>query len=129
MNECVALSDPIGEVLEVQPVSNMSTAADLLKQGAGECEPAHLSSCETSYCDVCNLWCLSSACNVLYLNSVETESLTGPQAIAKATGATMSRSPRPSATVVHFKVSAQGITLTDSQRRYAHRSPFLLLKV
>ncbi|XP_077070153.1 tensin-2 isoform X4 [Siphateles boraxobius] len=87
--------DPIGEVLEVQPVSNMSTAADLLKQGA--------------------------ACNVLYLNSVETESLTGPQAIAKATGATMSRSPRPSATVVHFKVSAQGITLTDSQRRVFFR--------
>ena len=58
------------------------------------------------------------ACNVLFLNSVETESLTGPQAIAKATAATMSRSPRPAATVVHFKVSAQGITLTDSQRRY-----------
>lgn len=65
-----------------------------------------------------NLSSLPSACNVLYLNSVETESLTGPQAIAKATGATVSRNPRPSATVVHFKVSAQGITLTDSQRRY-----------
>uniref|UniRef100_A0A9R1SB25 Tensin 2a n=2 Tax=Cyprinus carpio TaxID=7962 RepID=A0A9R1SB25_CYPCA len=87
--------DPIGEFVEVQPVSNMSTAADLLKQGA--------------------------ACNVLYLNSVETESLTGPQAITKATVATMSRSPRPSATVVHFKVSAQGITLTDSQRRVFFR--------
>uniref|UniRef100_A0A673LD20 Tensin-2-like n=1 Tax=Sinocyclocheilus rhinocerous TaxID=307959 RepID=A0A673LD20_9TELE len=95
INHDVTLSDPIGEVVEVQPVSNMSTAADLLKQGA--------------------------ACNVLYLNSVETESLTGPQAIAKATGATMSRSPRPSATVVHFKVSAQGITLTDSQRRVFFR--------
>ncbi|KAI7793925.1 putative tensin-like C1 domain-containing phosphatase [Triplophysa rosa] len=87
--------DPIGDVQEVQPSSNMSTAADLLKQGA--------------------------ACNVLYLNSVETESLTGPQAIAKATGATVSRNPRPSATVVHFKVSAQGITLTDSQRRVFFR--------
>lgn len=61
---------------------------------------------------------LSSACNVLYLNSVETESLTGPQAVAKATGVMMSLSPRPLATVVHFKVSTQGITLTDSQRRY-----------
>lgn len=59
----------------------------------------------------------SPACNVLYLNSVETESLTGPQAIAKAAGATMCQDPRPSATVVHFKVSSQGITLTDSQRR------------
>uniref|UniRef100_A0A4W4EYZ8 Tensin 2a n=1 Tax=Electrophorus electricus TaxID=8005 RepID=A0A4W4EYZ8_ELEEL len=87
--------DPIGEAQEVQPSSNMSTAADLLKQGA--------------------------ACNVLYLNSVETESLTGPQAIARATDATMSRGPRTSATVVHFKVSAQGITLTDSQRRVFFR--------
>lgn len=30
------LSDLIGEVQEVQPVSNISTAADLLKQGAGK---------------------------------------------------------------------------------------------
>ncbi|XP_026776852.2 tensin-2 isoform X4 [Pangasianodon hypophthalmus] len=87
--------DPITESQEVQPVSNMSTAADLLKQGA--------------------------ACNVLYLNSVETESLTGPQAVAKATGVMMSLSPRPLATVVHFKVSTQGITLTDSQRRVFFR--------
>ncbi|XP_060750804.1 tensin-2 isoform X1 [Tachysurus vachellii] len=87
--------DPITEIQEVQPVSNMSTAADLLKQGA--------------------------ACNVLYLNSVETESLTGPQAVAKATGMMMSLSPRPLATVVHFKVSTQGITLTDSQRRVFFR--------
>ncbi|XP_028264654.1 tensin-2 isoform X2 [Parambassis ranga] len=87
--------DLIGEVQEVQPVSNISTAADLLKQGA--------------------------ACNVLYLNSVETESLTGPQAIAKATDATLGRSPRPAATVVQFKVTSQGITLTDSQRRVFFR--------
>uniref|UniRef100_A0A671U7L5 Tensin-2-like n=1 Tax=Sparus aurata TaxID=8175 RepID=A0A671U7L5_SPAAU len=87
--------DLIGEVPEVQPVSNISTAADLLKQGA--------------------------ACNVLYLNSVETESLTGPQAIAKATDATLGRNPRPAATVVQFKVTSQGITLTDSQRRVFFR--------
>ncbi|XP_008303004.1 tensin-like C1 domain-containing phosphatase [Stegastes partitus] len=88
--------DLIGEVQqEVQPVSNVSTAADLLKQGA--------------------------ACNVLYLNSVETESLTGPQAIAKATDATLGRNPRPAATVVQFKVTSQGITLTDSQRRVFFR--------
>ncbi|KAM4610501.1 tensin-2 isoform 2-T2 [Polymixia lowei] len=87
--------DLIGDVQEVQPASNMSTAADLLKQGA--------------------------ACNVLYLNSVETESLTGPQAIAKATEATLGRNPRPAATVVQFKVTSQGITLTDSQRRVFFR--------
>lgn len=55
VNHDDTLSDPIGEVVAVQPVSNMSTAADLLKQGAGECEPAHLSSCVTSYCNVYNL--------------------------------------------------------------------------
>uniref|UniRef100_G3NIV6 Tensin 2a n=1 Tax=Gasterosteus aculeatus aculeatus TaxID=481459 RepID=G3NIV6_GASAC len=87
--------DLIGEVPEVQPVNNISTAADLLKQGA--------------------------ACNVLYLNSVETESLTGPQAIAKGTDASLGRSPRPAGTVVQFKVTSQGITLTDSQRRVFFR--------
>lgn len=55
---------------------------------------------------------------MLYLNSVETESLTGPEAVSKATKCTLALSPRPAATVVHFKVSAQGITLTDSKRRY-----------
>ncbi len=54
---------------------------------------------------------------MLYLNSVETESLTGPEAVSKATKCTLALSPRPVATVVHFKVSAQGITLTDSKRR------------
>uniref|UniRef100_A0A669ET13 Tensin-2 n=1 Tax=Oreochromis niloticus TaxID=8128 RepID=A0A669ET13_ORENI len=90
----LAVSDLL-MISSVQPVSNISTAADLLKQGA--------------------------ACNVLYLNSVETESLTGPQAIAKATDATLGRSPRPAATVVQFKVTSQGITLTDNQRRVFFR--------
>ncbi|KAI1891143.1 hypothetical protein AGOR_G00161650 [Albula goreensis] len=87
--------DPVGELQEAQSGGNTSTAADLLRQGA--------------------------ACNVLYLDSVETESLTGPQAISKAINTMRSRSPRPSATVVHFKVSVQGITLTDNQRRVFFR--------
>ncbi|XP_028432042.1 tensin-2 isoform X1 [Perca flavescens] len=87
--------DLVGELQEMQSATNTSTAADLLKQGA--------------------------ACNVLYLNSVETESLTGPEAISKATKCTLGLSPRPVATVVHFKVSAQGITLTDSKRRLFFR--------
>lgn len=61
--------------------------------------------------------CDEPACNVLYLNSVETESLTGPEAVSKATKCTVALNPRPVATVVHFKVSSQGITLTDSKRR------------
>lgn len=58
-----------------------------------------------------------AACSVLYLTSVETESLTGPQAVARASSAALSCSPRPTPAVVHFKVSAQGITLTDNQRK------------
>ncbi|TRY85972.1 hypothetical protein DNTS_021020 [Danionella cerebrum] len=85
--------DLVGELQEIQSGTNTSTAADLLKQGA--------------------------ACNVLYLNSVETESLTGPQAVSKATKCTLTQEPRSSPTVVHFKVSTQGITLTDNQRRWA----------
>ncbi|XP_067316086.1 tensin-2 isoform X4 [Pseudorasbora parva] len=87
--------DLVGELQELHSGTNTSTAADLLKQGA--------------------------ACNVLYLNSVETESLTGPQAVSKATKCTLTQEPRPSPTVVHFKVSTQGITLTDNQRRLFFR--------
>ncbi|KAM6893732.1 tensin-1 [Xenentodon cancila] len=62
-----------------------------------------------------------AACNVLYINSVDMESLTGPQAIAKAISQTLATNPLPAATTVHFKVSAQGITLTDSQRKIFFR--------
>ncbi|CAM9532990.1 unnamed protein product [Lampetra fluviatilis] len=75
--------------------SSVNSASELLKQGA--------------------------ACNVLFLGSVEMESLTGPQAIGKATAEILDMKPRPVATTVHFKVSAQGITLTDNQRRLFFR--------
>ncbi|KAL4660189.1 tensin-1 isoform X2 [Arapaima gigas] len=63
----------------------------------------------------------SAACNVLYINSVDMESLTGPQAVAKAISETLASNPPPTATTVHFKVSAQGITLTDNQRKLFFR--------
>ncbi|KAF0026156.1 hypothetical protein F2P81_020893 [Scophthalmus maximus] len=62
-----------------------------------------------------------AACNVLYINSVEMESLTGPQAIAKAISETLATASPSTATVVHFKVSSQGITLTDNQRKLFFR--------
>ncbi|XP_078184579.1 tensin-1 isoform X14 [Callithrix jacchus] len=77
-----------------------SSTADLLKQGA--------------------------ACNVLFVNSVDMESLTGPQAISKATSETLAADPTPAATIVHFKVSAQGITLTDNQRKLFFRRHYPL---
>ncbi|XP_049787724.1 tensin-1 [Schistocerca cancellata] len=62
-----------------------------------------------------------AACNVLYLFSMDTESLTGPQAIKKTVQQLFTMQPLPLATVVHFKVSGQGITLTDNKRQLFFR--------
>ncbi|XP_038616059.1 tensin-1 isoform X2 [Tachyglossus aculeatus] len=80
-----------------------SSAPDLLKQGA--------------------------ACNVVFINSVDMESLTGPQAISKAASETLATNPAPAATIVHFKVSAQGITLTDNQRKLFFRRHYPLSSI
>ncbi|XP_008061296.1 tensin-3 [Carlito syrichta] len=87
--------DPMEEIAENSPQTAANSAAELLKQGA--------------------------ACNVWYLNSVEMESLTGHQAVQKALSITLVQEPPPVSTVVHFKVSAQGITLTDNQRKLFFR--------
>ncbi|XP_064146313.1 tensin-3 isoform X3 [Loxodonta africana] len=87
--------DPLEEIAENSPQTAANSAAELLKQGA--------------------------ACNVWYLNSVEMESLTGHQAVQKALSITLVQEPPPISTVVHFKVSAQGITLTDNQRKLFFR--------
>ncbi|XP_037392508.1 tensin isoform X5 [Pygocentrus nattereri] len=95
--------DPNEEALEL--ATPTSSAMDLLKQGAGPPKPPEE----------------SHACNVLYINSVDMESLTGPQAVAKAISETLAANPAPTATAVHFKVSLQGITLTDNQRKIFFR--------
>ncbi|CAL8366966.1 unnamed protein product [Boreogadus saida] len=87
--------DPLEDVVESTSNSVTNSAAELLKQGA--------------------------ACNVWFLGSVEMESLTGIQAVQKATTRTLASDPLPTSTVVHFKVSSQGITLTDNQRRLFFR--------
>uniref|UniRef100_A0A8D3DSG6 Tensin 3 n=1 Tax=Scophthalmus maximus TaxID=52904 RepID=A0A8D3DSG6_SCOMX len=87
--------DPLEDVVENTSQTVTNSAAELLKQGA--------------------------ACNVWYLGSVEMESLTGIQAVQKATSMTLSTNPPPTSTVVHFKVSSQGITLTDNQRKLFFR--------
>ncbi|XP_065810168.1 tensin-3 isoform X2 [Labrus bergylta] len=87
--------DPLEDVVETTSQSVTNSAAELLKQGA--------------------------ACNVWYLCSVEMESLTGVQAVQKATSMTLNANPSPTSTVVHFKVSSQGITLTDNQRKLFFR--------
>ncbi|XP_044294141.1 tensin-1 isoform X5 [Varanus komodoensis] len=93
--------DPMEEAKETTSSSNSAT--DLLKQGA--------------------------ACNVLFINSVEMESLTGPQAIAKAITETLASDTPLAATIVHFKVSTQGITLTDNQRKLFFRRHYPITTV
>uniref|UniRef100_A0A8C4WVF9 SH2 domain-containing protein n=1 Tax=Eptatretus burgeri TaxID=7764 RepID=A0A8C4WVF9_EPTBU len=61
-----------------------------------------------------------AACNVLYLGTVELESLTGPEALGRAIRLTL-ENPPSEPTVVHFKAAAQGITLTDHQRKVFFR--------
>lgn len=115
------LPDPVEELSDSPAQTATNSAAGLLKQGAGKSPPSvtiHpllrgvsyliLPACETCTCAACNVW---------YLGSVELESLTGHQAVQKATTVTLSMDPPPPSTVVHFKVSAQGITLTDNQRK------------
>ncbi|XP_026879620.2 tensin-3 isoform X2 [Electrophorus electricus] len=87
--------DPLEELNESQGQTSTNSAAELLKQGA--------------------------ACNVWFLGSVELESLTGVQAVQKATTVLLGQDPPVTSTIVHFKVSAQGITLTDNQRKLFFR--------
>ncbi|KAM8946537.1 tensin-4 [Pelodytes ibericus] len=68
----------------------------------------------------------SAACNVLYLNSVSTETLTGSSAIQKAVSATFEQSSLPMLTIVHFKANEQGVTLTDVQRKVFFRRHYPL---
>ncbi|KAJ3584256.1 hypothetical protein NHX12_014752 [Muraenolepis orangiensis] len=57
------------------------------------------------------------------------ESLTGPQAISRAVGQTLCSNPLPAATPVHFKVSPQGVTLTDSHRKLFFRRHYPITTV
>nr|XP_020470939.1 tensin-like [Monopterus albus] len=97
----IPTKDPNDEALELATPTDQ---VEFLKQGAVQKVPDE-----------------AHACNVLYINSVDMESLTGPQAIAKAISQTLVTNPLPAATTVHFKVSAQGVTLTDSQRKIFFR--------
>ncbi|XP_048019563.1 tensin-3-like [Megalobrama amblycephala] len=95
--------DPLEDAVSASSQSITNSAAELLKQGA--------------------------ACNVWFLGSVEMESLTGYQAVQKATSEILSTDSLPSSTVVHFKVSSQGITLTDNQRRLFFRRHYAVSTV
>ncbi|CAH0557640.1 unnamed protein product [Brassicogethes aeneus] len=65
-----------------------------------------------------------AACNVVYLFSMDMESLTGPEAIKKAVMTLFQKAPLPETAVVHFKVNGQGITLTDNKRKLFFRKHY-----
>ncbi|XP_028930399.1 tensin-4 [Ornithorhynchus anatinus] len=68
----------------------------------------------------------SAACNVLYLNSIGVETLSGALAVRKAVSATLELETLPVPAAVHFKVTHQGITLTDIQRKVFFRRHYPL---
>jgi tensin len=53
------------------------------------------------------------------LNNIDVESLSGQMAVAKALRSTFDNAERLQATIVNFKVSSTGITLTDTKKKYA----------
>jgi len=65
-----------------------------------------------------------AACNLHYLFSMDTDQLTGPQAVRKTVSQLFLTRPVPSPTTVHFKVSGQGITLTDNARKLFFRKHY-----
>lgn len=69
---------------------------------------------------------ISAGCHTLYLSSVSVETLSGALAVQKAISVTLERDVLPTPTVVHFKVTEQGITLTDVQRKVFFRRHYPL---
>ncbi|CAH6776070.1 tensin-4 [Phodopus roborovskii] len=69
---------------------------------------------------------MSAGCHTLYLISVSVETLSGALAVQKAISITLERDVLPTPTMVHFKVTEQGITLTDVQRKVFFRRHYPL---
>lgn len=70
---------------------------------------------------------ISAGCHTLYLSSVSVETLSGALAVQKAISVMLERDVLPTPTVVHFKVTEQGITLTDVQRKVFFRRHYPLI--
>ncbi|NXY16216.1 TENS4 protein, partial [Atrichornis clamosus] len=71
----------------------------------------------------------TAECNVLYLNSVNVETLTGAPAILKGISCTLELETLPTPTLVHFRVMEQGVTLTDVQRKMFFRRHYPLAAI
>ncbi|KAF7239112.1 Tensin-4 [Varanus komodoensis] len=70
-----------------------------------------------------------AACNLLFLHSMTMETLTGKAAIQKAVSSAFELEVLPTPTIVHFKVTEQGITLTDIQRKVFFRRHYPLATI
>uniref|UniRef100_A0A8C3Y6I0 Tensin 4 n=1 Tax=Catharus ustulatus TaxID=91951 RepID=A0A8C3Y6I0_CATUS len=75
------------------------------------------------------LCALLAVCNVLYLNSVNVETLTGAPAILKGISCTLELETLPTPILVHFRVTEQGVTLTDVQRKVFFRRHYPLAAI
>ncbi|NWX57253.1 TENS4 protein, partial [Promerops cafer] len=71
----------------------------------------------------------TAVCNVLYLSSVNVETLTGAPAILKGISCTLELETLPTPTLVHFRVAEQGVTLTDVQRKVFFRRHYPLAAI
>ncbi|NWI84926.1 TENS4 protein, partial [Pitta sordida] len=71
----------------------------------------------------------TAVCNVLYLNSVNVEKLTGAPAILKGISCTLELETPPTPALVHFRVTEQGVTLTDVQRKMFFRRHYPLAAI
>ncbi|XP_039209919.1 tensin-4 [Crotalus tigris] len=71
----------------------------------------------------------AAVCNLLYLHSMTMETLTGKAAVQKAVSSTFEQEILPAPTIVHFKVTALGITLTDIQRKIFFRRHYPLATI
>ncbi|NXA69080.1 TENS4 protein, partial [Mohoua ochrocephala] len=71
----------------------------------------------------------TAVCNVLYLSSVNVETLTGAPAILKGISHTLELETLPTPTLVHFRVTEQGVTLTDVQRKVFFRRHYPLAAI
>ncbi|NXD44160.1 TENS4 protein, partial [Copsychus sechellarum] len=71
----------------------------------------------------------AAVCNVLYLNSVNVETLTGTPAILKGISCTLELETLPTPLLVHFRVTEQGVTLTDVQRKVFFRRHYPLAAI
>ncbi|EGT39212.1 CBN-TAG-163 protein [Caenorhabditis brenneri] len=67
-----------------------------------------------------------AACNVVYVGSVDVESLTGNECVKRSIATCSQRvmNGENRAVSVHFKVSSQGVTLTDNTRKVFFRRHF-----